>query len=1162
MNSRKAFILTVFVLSFFIGEAQFLREKFEHISLKEGLSQSIVTCIYQDSRGFMWFGTQNGLNKFDGYDFTVYQHDTLNKASISGNFIRCIYEDSKGNLWIGTDANGLNRYNRELDNFEVINKEKSKNHDYSVLTVIEDSSGKMYVGTRSGLLQYEKKKFTIVSQFEMGNIVVNHLFEDRNQNLWIGTELGLYRLGKNREFAKEYLFDATDPYSISDNNIHCIFQSKKGYIYIGTYSGVNQYMPGKDHFKKLQLADKSNGNIFQNEVYSITEDKKGNIWFGTFGGGLIQWKPKNDLFYYYRKEPGNTKSLSSDYIFSVFVDKSGLLWVGTYGNGINTLDLVKINFGKMQKEKYSHNSLVSNDVYTVFQDNKHRLWIGTDNGISIYNTINNKFYSVKHQKGSKTSISDNIVYCIFQDSGNNLWIGTADGGLNYIKAGDITNENIREDKLPFQQLTPQTYPPLISRDIRCIHEDNKKRIWVGTADGINVISQNGTILRTYQSSDNQQIISDNEIQCIFQDTSGDIWIGTYRGLNRYHAGSENFTIYLSGSKDQNSLPSNSIYAIVEDSEQCLWIGTDGGLCKVNKERNKFITYTSDDGLPNNVVYGIIKDEENNLWISTNNGLAKIVKQHDTQKISCVSYSTKNWLHCNAFNIGAYHKNDDGVLFFGCNDGLTYFHPENIKGNNYKPPVVITDFQLFFEPVEISQDNSTPLSKHISETDKIVLNYKQKTLYFEFSALNYIQSEKNQYAYIMEGDDKDWIYPRDRRSATYTNLTPGEYVFRVKASNNNGVWNEEGTAIEIIVKPPFYQRPFFYIILAAAIIGLIFLIIHLRTKRLAHLKKVLERKVKERTREVMEQKEKIQRQAEYVKQVNEELNTSNEELNTALENLRTTQSQLVASEKMASLGQLTAGVAHEINNPINFINGNIPPLKRDFQDILQIIEMYYKTIVQNKLKDYFKEAEELKEELEYDYLVEEIENLIKGIEEGANRTTAIVKGLRNFSRLDEDEMKRANMNEGINSTLLILRNKLKSGIEVSKDLGDIPDITCYPGKINQVFMNILNNAADAIDSDGKISIKTYKKDKHVYISIKDNGKGMNEDTKSRIFEPFFTTKDVGKGTGLGLSISYGIIEKHNGEIQVESEPGKGTEFIIKLPVENQETDEEQQLKNGY
>lgn len=1113
--------------------SQISLEKFDRISVEKGLSESIVTCIYQDSRGFMWFGTQNGLNRYDGYKFTIFINNPQDSTSISGNYIRCIYEDSKGNLWIGTESNGLNLFDRTLEIFSSFNTNNIKGSlsSNSIFSIVEDSKGTLWIGTKNGLniYNYRQNNFSKLN-FKLSNEIllnggntIKHIIEDSQKKLWIGTDYGLIVLNPERKKFKLFINKSDDKNSISNNEIYFLHEYVNGAIIIATNEGINKYIPSENIFIRDYFTKNDSDFIKKSEVFSIAEDKKGNLWFGTFGGGLIKWDNQSSETKIYTNSPNDLQSLSNNHVLSLLVDKSGLLWIGTYGGGVNKLDLIKIKFNKIQKEQ-KQNTLLS-DVVNSIIDEENWLIIGTDNGLSLLSKTSNTYYNLSHDDQDKSSLSSNTIYSVYQDSDNNLWIGTSGGGLNKLSA-----ENFRNRKFKFQNfIKSSNYPDFaLDKDILCIHETHNGEIWVGTTNGINVINKKGNLLRTFvHDASDTNSLSNNEVQTIFQDNKGTVWIGTYEGLNKFDVRKQLFTRYFKLKKDSNCLPNNTIYCITQDSKNNIWIGTDEGLCVIDSSGKKLSSFTTENGLPDNVVYGIVEDNNSNMWVSTNNGLCKLVRHLDNINFSFVKFSTTNWLHCNSFNINAFFKNKKGIIYFGCNNGLTYFDPRDIKRNTYIPPILITDFQLFFKSVIISADTKTPLSKHISETKKIKLHHKDNLLYFEFAALSFNQSEKNSYKYFMENLDKEWVYTKNN-NATYTYIPPGNYIFRVKASNNDGVWNEEGASIEIIIKPPFYRKPIFYIGIVVLVLLIIFLYVNIRTKALIKTRQKLELKVKERTKELWK---------------------ANEKLNITLEDLKTTQAQLVDSEKMASLGQLTAGIAHEINNPINFVSGNIKPLKNDISELYELLKKYDELVNQNQLNMLFSDVANIKEKINYKFLLEEINKLLDGIDEGAYRTAEIVRGLRNFSRLDETELKLADIHKGIEATLLILQSKLKGRIEVVKDLNAESVILCHPGQINQVFMNIISNAYQSIQDKGTIFIKSKSNEKEISISIKDTGIGMTEEVKKRVFEPFFTTKEVGKGTGLGLSISFGIIKKHHGKIEVYSKVNEGTEFIIKLPIVN-------------
>ena len=427
------------------------------------------------------------------------------------------------------------------------------------------------------------------------------------------------------------------------------------------------------------------------------------------------------------------------------------------------------------------------------------------------------------------------------------------------------------------------------------------------------------------------------------------------------------------------------------------------------------------------------------------------------------------------------------------------------------------------------------------TKEIDLSHDQNVITLEFAALNYIRSEENRYRYKLDGVDDDWVDAGTEHTASYQGLQAGSYIFRVMGSNNAGVWNTEGAQLKIHIHPPWWRTLPAIISYILILIFLLYAYIKVREKKLVQDKEKLEKKISERTEELQEANTQLEEH-------HEELQQQKEELQQTLNFLKETQAQLVQTEKLASVGQLTAGIAHEINNPVNYISAGIGSLEVNLNEIREILDLYNE-ISPGNVKEKLKQIEEVKERLDYKELIDEIKDLIKSIKAGSERTTEIVKGLRTFSRLDENEIKAADLHEGIDLTLVMLHNKYKHHVEIIKQYGELPEVECFPGKLNQVFMNILSNAIDAISEKGSIVIKTWqdKTNNKVFISIKDDGIGMSAKDISNIFDPFFSTKDVGKGTGLGLSISHGIIEQHKGSIKVKSELGKGAEFIISLPV---------------
>ncbi|MBN1339933.1 MAG: GHKL domain-containing protein [Bacteroidales bacterium] len=1105
--------------------------KMDYLTTKQGLSESVVTCIFKDSRGFVWFGTQNGLNRFDGYEFTCYYHSDSVAGSISGNYIRSVAEDSGGNLWVGTDKNGLNKYCRSADTFTVFRHsegDQSSISDNTVLSIVNYGQDSLLIGTGAGLCFFDpvKEIFSEV-RIKTGDEIAGSLYVEsilaEGRTVWLGTERGLFRLNLTDGKAVRYVSDPLKDNTLSNNMVHCIFRTSKGNLLAGTNEGLNVLSDDGRTFARYYYGPGLEGDMRKSEIQAITEDHLGNIWVGSFGGGVIRADPVSGKSEIITSLDSHAYPLNNDYIYSLYYDPSGLLWIGTYGGGVNKLGILTVSFGHFSRGSDPERSLVSNEVYAIHAG-KEELWVGTDNGLSIRNMKSGSFQHIPYRPGSPGGLSSSRVYALLEDSAGNMWIGTADNGLSMLSFSDRQAGRFRFRKIAHDPGNPGS---LSSNSILCLSRDGQGKIWVGTEEGLNVLDNQGNIIHTYfHHPDDPLSLSSDFVNVVYCSEDGTVWIGTSDGLNRFSRENNAFARVRIPGLDEEDGSSHAVYCITGDENGFLWIGTDNaGLFRYDAIHGHCQQFMVEQGLPDNVVYALLPDPDGSFWISTNNGLARIRAGGEADRLTVVKYNTSGGLPVDSYNIGAYAKGADGKLYFGSYKGLVYFHPDEVRGNAAIPPVYITGFSLFFEPVPISSDGSTPLDRHITETGQIILNHRQNVVQFKFSALDYTEPSKNNYAFMMEGLEREWNYVKNRREAQYLYLPPGEYTFRVIASGSNGVWNRQGASLSVIVRPPFTATIWFYLGVALAVILIVLLILHIRTRRLRAIKVNLENQVERRTSELKE---------------------TNEELNKALDDLRRTQTQLVNAEKMASLGQLTAGVAHEINNPINFVSGNVKPLKRDIGDIINILRAYEEAVEKNKLQDIFKDVAHLKKSVDYHLLTDEIYQLLSGIGEGADRTAEIVRGLRNFSRLDEEELKKADINEGLNATLLILTHKLKNDIEVVRDFGSIPPVMCYPGQLNQVFLNILNNAAEAIRGKGTITINTRQEGGRVVISVKDTGAGMTEAVLKRIFEPFYTTKDVGKGTGLGLSISYGIIKKHNGTIEVKSIPGKGSEFIIALP----------------
>lgn len=1134
MRLRKTIYTTALFLLPFLLFAQINTIKFEHFSSNEGLSYN-VKCIQQDTLGFLWVGTLNGLNRYDGMQFIQYFHDSQDSTSLSNNNITKVYEDRKGNLWVGTEE-GLNLFNRKTNRFRRFifhTKEGGNATQNYIHDILEDSQGQLWVATKKGLILFEEdysnfqhfhKTNNGIRQANIAGNSVRCLYEDRNKRLWVGF-LGLNGLQYFDREKKEFvsvLYSSEEAGQLLNISITDVFEDSKQQFWLGSRDkGLLLYDRDKGTYRTFQK-DFIIGSINSNTIWDIEEDDKGNLLLATDGGGLniLNLNKDNFQFASYQVEYVNSYSISSNSLLTLYKDKAGLIWIGT-SEGLNKIDPGIQKFTHYQSGRRKGNTLSDPDVSSILEDHKGNIWIGTFKGLNRINPNRDRISYFFHDYYIERTLSSDHIQCLLQDKNLDIWLGTANG-LDKIDYKD----NVEMPRI--QRFSKQRKSLSLSHpNIKTLLEDDKRQLWVGTENGLNVLNRRRDKIRYFfHDPKDKQSISNDKISCLLQDKKGQIWIGTNNGLNLYNTKKEKFQRFLKTDGISNEL----IYCIYEDMLGTIWVGTPGGLNKVIQKEKEvyFESYNVRNGFSDNTIHAIQEDKHGNLWLSTNKGITRFNPRQQEKNVK--NYNYQDGLQDSHFKSNASFRGTNGELFFGGKDGLNVFDPMQLSENTMAPKVVLTDFKLLNKSVPIQP--SSRLEAHISVADKVVLSSADKVISFEFAALNYTLSEKNSYAYKLDNFDQTWT-AGGNTYATYTNLDPGNYTFMVKAANNDGKWNNEPTSLAVIIEPTLMQTWYFKVGVFFALLGLSYFLFKTRVKELQRNQQQLEETVRERTQQLQSQKE---------------------ELEKALDTLRDTQDQLLTSEKMASLGQLTAGIAHEINNPINFISSNVQALKMDFKDVQDVLEKVKALENHQDLKNGIIELLQVGKQMDVQLLQREINQLLGGIERGTERTVSIVSSLRTFSRDSNETFTPANIHEGLDSTLTILNSQLNGHINIAKEYGKVPPIPCQIGRLNQVFLNIISNAIHAIDAQplgdlypGVVSIKTFQNREHVNIEISDNGVGMDLTTQKRIFEPFYTTKDIGEGTGLGLSISYGIIEQHRGNIEVKSKEGEGTTFYITLPI---------------
>ncbi|MBD2125603.1 PAS domain-containing protein [Microcoleus sp. ZQ-A2] len=836
-NTILNFILTILIvlsLPSFVYAAE-TNPQFEHITADQGLSQSGLNSIFQDSQGFMWFGTQDGLNKYDGYDFTVYKYNALDCHSLSDNFITSIYEDKSGIIWIGTDGGGLNKFNRETERFTryMHDVDNPNSLDQNrVLSIYQDRFGTLWVGTDGGGLnkfdreteQFTRYQHNFDDPNSLSNDIIFSIYEDNLGTLWIGTGGGgLNKFNHKTGRFVHYRNNLSDPSSLSDDTVLSIHEDQSARLWIGTKNGgLNKFDRESGRFIHY-IHDPDNPNsLNHNSVNSIAEDRLGNLWLATtswygnsYGSGLDNFIPENGKFIHYKHDSKNPQTLRDNLVNTLWVGNDQILWIGTVFSGIDKLDLKEQKFIHYKHAISNLNSLSDNHVMSIDEGQSGMIWIATsDGGLNQFNRQTEKFTHYTHNSANPHSLSSNNIWSTYEDRNGMLWVGTFGSGLDKFDR--------KTKKVTHYQHNPNHPYSLSDNTVTSIYEDHLGTLWVGTLrGGLNKFDPEPEKFIHYTNEpNNPNSLSDISAFLIHEDHSGTLWIGTLNGgLNKFQRETENFIHYKHDSNNPNSLSYDRIVSIYEYPSGTLWIGTfGGGLDKFDIATETFTHYTEKDGLPNNSVVGILADDEGNLWLSTGKGLSKFNPKTETFR----NYDVSDGLQGNEFDgVKAYLKSKTGEMFFGGLNGFNAFYPDQVKYNPHIPPIVITDFKKFNESVK--------LDKSISEIESIKLSYKDSFFGFEFAALDYTNPLKNQYAYKLEGFDKDWIYSGTRRYASYTNLDGGTYIFKVKGSNNDGVWNEEGNSIKILISPPPWKTWWAYTLYTVALVSAVIRYVQWKTR---------------------------------------------------------------------------------------------------------------------------------------------------------------------------------------------------------------------------------------------------------------------------------------------------------------------------------------------
>ncbi|MFD2162224.1 two-component regulator propeller domain-containing protein [Paradesertivirga mongoliensis] len=1120
-------LLTCFTLIQF-STAQSPAYSFKQFNSVEGLSKRYVVSIIQDHKGFMWFGTSDGLCKYDGYTFTSFRHEVSNPKSLSHNAINVVFEDSKKRIWTGSERGGLSLFNRHdgtFTNYLSNGKETSINSN-KVTSIVEDEKGNLWVGTEFGLNYFEIQSQKFIhykndpnNRTTIPGNYIKALLTDKKGNLWVGTHGGgVSFLAKNTTRFKTYQ-NGVERTSISDNRISTIFEDSKGNIWIGTPAGgVNLYNPIRDSFYHFKNKESDQNSLIHNHVLSIAEDSKGDIWVGTENGGISILHHDRKKFTHFVKEESEF-SLSNNSVHAIFKDRNGNIWVGTYGGGINFISVHPENFARLRKDSKTGNSLSHNYVSCIWQTRDSCLLIGTEGGgLNVLNKPGD-FNQYKYSPRKRNGIPSNHVLAVLEDKDNNIWVGTYKGGLSVFDRRTRAFKTFKSDR---------SSQGTIDWSIARLFEDSKGYIWVGSlGSGISRFSKRTKVFEHFiPDAKNPHGFPAGAVSAIAEDSKGNMWVGiSGLGLYRFDEKSKNFYGYTHQKTSARSLSNDNVTCIHEDKKGTLWIGTNLGINRFDAISQTFTTISTKDGLLDDLVKGILEDDRGNLWISTNQGLTLYNPETNRFKV----FKSSAGPDLNLFNKGSFHAGIDGKFYFGGTNGITSFHPDHVQINSLKPAVYLTNFEVFNKSVIVGTKNAL-LSNDLADVKEIYLDYDQNFFSFQFTALDYTKPEDNEYAYKLEGFDKDWVYIGNKRSATYTSLPPGEYVFKVKATNNDGVWNDDGAQVRVVIKPPFWLTWWFKLLGLALVVTSFYSFYRIRLHAIKAQRDALEQQVKVRTEELKQKSESLQEANEQLQAQTEELFAQSEELQSQAEHLElrtmeAEQAKVAADKANEAKSLFLATMSHEIRTPMNGVIGMASLLQKTPLDA---------------------------EQSEY----------VSIINTSGDALVGVINDILDFSKIESGNMELEEedfeLRECIENVMDVFANKAAQiGIDLVYELdSNIPPVLIGDSlRLRQILINLVSNAMK-FTKRGQVLLtgslqKIHNDTLQIKFEVSDTGIGIPEDKISRLFKAFSqvdssTTRKYG-GTGLGLAISERLVQLMNGNIGVRSKEGEGTTFFFDIAV---------------
>jgi len=1137
---------------------------FIRVSLKDGLSQGSGLSIVQDGQGFLWIGTEDGINRYDGYNFRVYRPGA-DPDSISEGTGRVLFVDSRGELWVGT-SNGLNRYDRDQDRFLHFfhdpNDPQSLTDNY-ITSLGEGRSGTIWVGTGNGLNAVDPRTSKI-TRAPIDSRAIAGIVEDADGILWLATSEGLHAFNPASQEVKRYRHDPRDSRSLGGDRLISLFLDRDGTLWAGSEGGGLNVFDRATGTCTRYVHDYRNPRSLSNDtVYAIFRNKAGLMMVGT-NDGFNLFDDQTRDFTVLRNNPADPASLSYSYVLSLFEDRSGVLWIGTRGQGLNKYVPDQKQIKSLHRIPGETGGLPSDTIRSFAEDPSGNLWIGSeDQGLDYWNRKADTHTHVRFDPRNPAGLSSNSTYALLVDPSGFLWIGTVGGGLNRYDPKTGTFTHFRNNPAD---------PGSLSHDsVRSLCRDQAGTLWVGTeGGGLNrYVPETNSFVHYRHDPARSGTLSHDIARILFVDRAGALWVGTFGGgLDKLDPETGTFACYRHGDAP-DTLSNDFIMSLAEDARGNLLVGTQNGLNKFDPKTETFIRTTDLEGLPNNTIYGILIDEKENAWLSSNRGIARL--NLDTGEIK--TFNISSGLLSNEFNGGSYFKTRAGEMFFGGTAGVCYFFPGDIAANPYPPSVVLTDFQIFNESVRPGRkiNGRIPISRAIWSDPDIELRYRDRMISFEFAPLHFAAPEKNTCAYMMEGLDKSWIYVRDRRFASYTNLPAGRYVFRVKAANADGLWNDQGVSVRLKVIPPFYKTWWFVTLAVLAAVSALGGAIGTRVGRARRRTALLESKVRERTAELQKQiavREAAEKELEKRRQYLESIFTNapnaiitvdtksrvtewnpgaerifgwrrDEALGKDVDDLvikKELKEEAVQLSEVANSGSSLPpreGVRHHKNGlPVPVIMGGSPIQVGD--DIVGAMFVYTDITEIKKAERAAREANRVKSEflanmsheirtpmngifgmtelaLETDLTTEQREYM-EAVQFSAVSLMSIINDILDFSKIEAKKIELETIPFRMRDTIHAMITGVallaeKKGLELAYHIpSDVPDrVKGDPGRLRQILTNLLSNSIK-FTQKGEVVVTVNLEEKHaekvrLHIQVRDTGIGIPADKLKVIFAPF-------------------------------------------------------------